>query len=102
MWVFLVESIEEKENIQGKIEAAGAKSIAQGEVLALGKNLIHSVTNPTEVFTRAIHIYGGNFFEIERSEWDPMTLEEHPYNVDKTLALFESENTLIGLSQQAD
>lgn len=77
----------------GKIEAAGAESIAAGEVTPLGKNIIHSVTNPTSSFTGAIHVYGGNFFEIERSEWDPMSLHERAYDVEKTLALFESQNS---------
>lgn len=83
--------IQDEEN--GKIEAAGAKSIAAGEVTVLGKNLIHSVTNPTSSFTGAIHVYGANFFEIERSEWDPMSLHEKPYDVAKTMALFESQNS---------
>ncbi len=85
----------QKDGAQGKIEAAGAKSIAVNEVASLGKNLIHSVTNPTDIFTRAIHIYGGNFFEIERSEWDPMSLIEGAYDVDNTLSLFETENAII-------
>lgn len=79
----------------GGIEAAGAKSIAVGEVAKLGKNIVHSVTNPTSSFTGAIHVYGGNFFEIERSEWDPMSLKEESYDVEKALALFEAENSLV-------
>ena len=80
---------------KGKVEAVGAKSIASGETASLGKSLIHSVINPTDVFTRAIHIYGGNFFEIERSEWDTNSLVETPYNVEKMLSLFEIENSII-------
>ena len=79
----------------GKIEAAGAKTIAAGEVATLGKNIVHSVTNPTSSFTGASHVYGGNFFEIERSEWDPMSLNEASYDVDKILALFEDENSIF-------
>jgi len=78
-----------------KIEAAGAKSIGAGEVASLGKDLIHSVSNPISRFTRAIHVYGGNFFEIERSEWEPMTLTERPYDVVKNLGLFEDENAIL-------
>jgi len=79
----------------GRIEAAGAKSIATGEVTKLGKNIVHSVTNPTSSFTGAIHVYGGNFFEIERSEWDPMSLNEGAYDVEKNLAIFEAENSIV-------
>jgi hypothetical protein len=35
--------------------------------------------------TGAIHVYGGD-------EWDPETLREHPYDVEKTLRLFEEAN----------
>lgn len=86
-----------KDDTEGKIEAAGAKSIAAGEVVALGKDLIHSVTNPTPAFTSAIHVYGGNFFEMDRSEWDPMDLTENPYDIDKNMALFEAENSVLKL-----
>jgi len=79
-----------KNDNNGKIEAAGAQTIAAGEVAKLGKNIVHSVTNPTASFTGAIHVYGGNFFEIERSEWDPMSLNEGIYDVEKALALFEA------------
>jgi len=43
-------------------------------------------------FTGAIHVYGGDFFGTERSEWDPETLLEKSYSVEKTLRLFEEAN----------
>ena len=56
----------------------------------LGKDIIHSVTNPIQKLTGAIHIYGGDFFEAERSEWDAERLTEHPYDMAKVKALFAS------------
>jgi hypothetical protein len=32
------------------------------------------VTNPIPRLTGAIHVYAGDFFAAERSEWDPETL----------------------------
>jgi predicted metal-dependent enzyme (double-stranded beta helix superfamily) len=58
----------------------------------LDTTIIHSVTNPISRLTGAIHVYGGDFFATERSEWDPETLGEHPYDVEKTLRLFEEAN----------
>jgi len=75
-----------------RIEAAGARSIGAGEARSLGRNIIHSVTNPTSNFTGAIHVYGGDFFAVERSEWNPESLMEQPFDVDKNMALFEREN----------
>lgn len=40
------------------IEAKGAKSLAAGEVTVLGWDVIHSVLNPIEKMTCAIHVYG--------------------------------------------
>nr|VFJ89341.1 MAG: Predicted metal-dependent enzyme of the double-stranded beta helix superfamily [Candidatus Kentron sp. H]VFJ91144.1 MAG: Predicted metal-dependent enzyme of the double-stranded beta helix superfamily [Candidatus Kentron sp. H]VFJ97463.1 MAG: Predicted metal-dependent enzyme of the double-stranded beta helix superfamily [Candidatus Kentron sp. H] len=76
----------------GKIEAAGAKALVEREVFPLGRDAIHSVTNPIPRLTGAIHVYGGNFFEAERSEWDPETLLEHPYDIGKILRLYEEAN----------
>ena len=64
----------------GRIEAAGAKSIGEGEAVAYGPDLIHSVVNPVTFVTAGIHVYGGDFFGIERSEWDPDALTERPYD----------------------
>jgi len=82
-----------KDAPNGLIEAAGAKSIGPKEVRPLGDDVIHSVANPTQQFTAAIHVYGGDFFSEERSEWDPESLEEQPYDIDKNMALFERANS---------
>ena len=81
-----------KDEAGGKVEAAGAKSLAAAEAIPLGPDIIHSVTNPIPRFTGAIHVYGGDFFGAPRSEWDPETLCEQPYSVEKTLRLFEEAN----------
>jgi predicted metal-dependent enzyme (double-stranded beta helix superfamily) len=76
----------------GKLEAAGAKALSQGDAEPLGHNIIHSVTNPIRRLTGAIHVYGGDFFQAERSEWDPETLLEGRYSSEKTMRLFEEAN----------
>ena len=75
-----------------RIEAAGARALSVGDVEPLGRDIIHSVTNPVAKLTGAIHIYGGDFFATERSEWDPETLVEGSYDVGKVLGLFEASN----------
>jgi len=81
-----------KDGNNGRIEAAGAKDLATGDVTPLGKDIIHSVTNPIPKFTGGLHVYGGNFFETPRSEWNAETLHEENYNVEKNLRLFEEFN----------
>jgi len=78
------------------VEAAGAKSLMPGDAAALGRDIVHSVTNPIEKMTAAIHVYGGDFFAPGRSEWDPETLEERPYDIDKTRRIFARANARFG------
>ena len=77
---------------KGRIEAAGAKSLGPQDVRPLGEDIIHSVCNPTVKLTAAVHVYGGDFFAMHRSEWETDNLEERPYDVNKTLRLFEEAN----------
>ena len=81
--------------VAGKIEAAGAKSLGPGDAEPLGRNIIHTVTNPLSRLTGAIHVYGGDFYAASRSEWDPETLVERPYDMQKSLALFERSNMVM-------
>jgi predicted metal-dependent enzyme (double-stranded beta helix superfamily) len=76
----------------GKIEAAGAKSLGPRDAEPLGRDIIHAVINPLPRLTGAIHVYGGDFFAAARSEWDPETLLERPYDVQKNMKLFETAN----------
>jgi predicted metal-dependent enzyme (double-stranded beta helix superfamily) len=75
------------DDADGRIEAAGAKSLADGDVLTLGPDAIHSVINPLTATTGAIHIYGGDFFANPRSEWDPWSLRERPLDMERVLAM---------------
>ena len=76
----------------GRIEAAGAKSLGERDVEPLGRDVIHTVTNPLPRLTGAIHVYGGDLFAVARSEWDPETLLERPFDVEKNLQLLERTN----------
>src|SRR5208337_100503 len=44
----------------GRIEAAGARSLCPGEVTILGRDIIHSVTNPLGKLSAALHVYDGD------------------------------------------
>jgi predicted metal-dependent enzyme (double-stranded beta helix superfamily) len=71
-----------------RVEAAGARSLSTGDVEPLGRDIIHSVINPIPRLTGAIHVYRGDFPAIKRSEWDPETLLERPYDQEKNYRLF--------------
>lgn len=79
-----------KDHPEGLIEAAGAKALSTGDVCPMGADIIHSVTNPVPKLTAALHVYGGDFFEAERSEWEPEGLTEHQLDMDAVRARFSS------------
>ena len=64
------------------IEATGAAALSAKDVYRLSEDAIHSVTNPIERFTGAIHVYGGDYFAPGRSEWDAETLHERPFDLE--------------------
>jgi predicted metal-dependent enzyme (double-stranded beta helix superfamily) len=74
------------------IEAFEAKALFEGDSAALPDDAIHSVTNPLLRFTGGIHIYGGDFFETTRTQWNPETLAEEPSDGAVIRRIFEREN----------
>ena len=77
----------------GTLTASGGKQLRPGNVALLGDDTIHAVANPTTEFTGSIHIYGGDFFATERSEWRGDPYREQPYDVDYVLRYFEEANS---------
>jgi len=53
---------------------------------------VHSVHNPTAEHAGAIHVYGGDFFTMPRSEWTGNPLREGAFDVQRVLDLFEASN----------
>ena len=74
------------------IEPSGGRELRAGEVLLMGDDVIHAVANPRREFAVALHVYGGDFFEGQRSEWDAETLEERPRDIARTQRMFEEAN----------
>jgi predicted metal-dependent enzyme (double-stranded beta helix superfamily) len=83
-----------------KIEAVGAKALSEADAEPLGTDIIHSVLNPINRLTGAIHIYGGDFFGAERSEWDSMTLQEHRSDGERVRRTFEEANARYEATRQ--
>jgi predicted metal-dependent enzyme (double-stranded beta helix superfamily) len=76
----------------GLIEAAGAKSLGERCAEPLARDVIHSVTNPLARLTAAIHVYGGDFYGVKRSDWDPENLLERDYDFALHRRMFEEAN----------
>ena len=67
----------------------------------LPEDALHSVTNPLQRFTGGTHIYGGDFFNTTRSQWNPETLEQEPSDGARIREMFQRENERLGLDTGA-
>lgn len=81
------------------IRAYGADALFVKDTAMLAADELHSVTNPLQRFTGGIHIYGGDFFNTTRSQWDPETLAEEPSGGAKIREMFQRENVRLGLDK---
>lgn len=70
----------------------GVREVASKDTIVLGESAIHSVANPLGSITAGIHVYGGDLYTVSRSEWDPVTFEERPFDDGHALRLFEESN----------
>jgi predicted metal-dependent enzyme (double-stranded beta helix superfamily) len=80
------------------VSESGGKELRVGDVLTLGTDAIHAVTNPLDRLTAAIHIYGGDFVNNPRSQWGPGPLEERPYDMETVNRQFAEANEAAGLT----
>ena len=60
------------------LERAGGKDLKPGDVMVLGEDAIHAIENPLDQTLYAIHVYGGDLPNAQRSMWNPFTLQEEP------------------------
>ena len=72
------------------VRATGSKNLVIRDTALLGKDIIHSVTNPLREFTGAIHIYGGDFIRTPRSDWE--TGKERPFDMARAKQIMAEAN----------
>jgi predicted metal-dependent enzyme (double-stranded beta helix superfamily) len=59
------------ERSPGGLKEVGNRAIAEREVFVLDADAIHSVENCGDVWTAALHVYGGDIVNGERNAWGP-------------------------------
>jgi len=84
------------------LEMTGTRDAKPGDVLLLGSAAIHSVSNPTRQWTAALHIYGGDFFNEPRTQWNPTTGRSEPYDADATRAVLAAADEAAKADRSAD
>lgn len=101
MWVNIAIYTGREDNIvwrrdSERITAKGAASICEKDVFGLGRDAIHSVVNPINKLTGAIHIYGGDLTtKPGRNQWDPETLRPKPFDFEDTARVFQDANARL-------
>ncbi len=70
----------------GRIEPHRGTTMLARDVVGLGRDVVHSVANPTREWTAALHVYGGEFFTTPRTMWSMETYEPQPLDVELTRA----------------
>jgi predicted metal-dependent enzyme (double-stranded beta helix superfamily) len=75
-----------------RIVETNDRTLDPGQVVLLGDDAIHSVHNPLDRLTGAIHVYGGDFVREPRSQWGPGEQVEQPYDLDFVMQTFADAN----------
>lgn len=60
------------------VASTPGRMLTAGEVMPLGTRAIHAISSPTDQPARAIHVYLGDIYDVDRSVFDPDSLAEHP------------------------
>ena len=82
--------------VDGGLEPRRTRELSTSQVVLLGDDAIHAVHNPLRTCTGAIHVYGGDFFNRDMTQWDPETLEARP-DARSPASFFEEANERLGL-----
>ena len=63
------------------LERCGGTEVGAGEVIVLGPEAVHAVSNPRRYSTIGLHVYGGDILTTPRSEWDLAGDREHLFDL---------------------
>lgn len=66
----------------GVVQTAG-RTLNAGDVMVLGERAIHAISSPAGQPARAVHVYFGDIYDVDRSIFDPETLEPFPFSAER-------------------
>ena len=73
------------ERIGKKLKKVGREILTPGKIAPMEDDAIHSVSNPLDQPSFALHVYGGDLLAVARSMWNPWTMEELPFEINQFL-----------------
>lgn len=66
----------------GLVPTAG-RSLEAGDVISMGERAVHAISSPVGRPARAVHVYFGDIYAVDRSLFHPDSLEELVYSADR-------------------
>lgn len=72
------------------LEKSNGKEYGEGDVAIMGSSVVHSIENPLRTNNAALHVFAGNPFTAECSQWDMATLEKAPFDAEYAMAVYPS------------
>jgi predicted metal-dependent enzyme (double-stranded beta helix superfamily) len=70
----------------GDLHENGERLLRKGDIVVLGPETIHAISNPLPTNSSAIHVYGGDLVERpERSLWNPHTFDREDYEITRLI-----------------
>lgn len=80
----------------GALIESGGFELDEGQIGLLGDDVIHGVVNPrSDQLTAAIHVYGGDFLHLPRSNWVGQPPTQQPASLEVSQAIFEAANRTL-------
>ena len=81
----------------GEVKEVGDRLLKRGDVALLTPATIHAIHNPLHRQSKAIHVYGGDLFKRGgRSIWNPDTMLEEEYDVERLTAYINQLSDPVG------
>ncbi|MGH7933734.1 MAG: hypothetical protein ACREQN_11295 [Candidatus Binataceae bacterium] len=62
------------------IERASGRSVCKGDVLVMGSQVVHEISNPRQQPLMALHVYGRDLAATGRMAWDRTTFKPEPFD----------------------
>jgi predicted metal-dependent enzyme (double-stranded beta helix superfamily) len=72
----------------GGLQKVSGKEYGEGDVVIMGKDVIHSTENPLKTINAALHVFAGNEFAASHSQWDLEMLEEQPFSTEYVMTVY--------------
>lgn len=66
--------------IPNGVVASGGREYDAGDVTLMGAEVIHAIENPSHSNNAALHVFAGNPFTAQCSQWDSESLAEAPFD----------------------